>query len=272
MVRLSIFSDEAGEGLSEQIKALRENDIFYTDIRNVNGTNVLKFTPKEAKEYKRALKAEGIGVSCIGSPLGKRDACSFEEFKADLDKIIELAKIFESDKIRLFSFYNFLGKEDMVIDCLSRAVEYAKPHGIKLYHENELGIYGDSPRACRYIVDNTGCECIFDPANFVLSGHDIAEAEALLLPVSDFYHIKDGRYSGEIVPAGYGDGNLKSLLSHDGVTLTVEPHLFEFGGLANLVDHGLKQSEFSYATPRLAFDAGVTAVKAILDQNGISYR
>ena len=160
----------------------------------------------------------------------------------------------------------------MVIDCLSRAVEYAKPHGIKLYHENELGIYGDSPRACRYIVDNTGCECIFDPANFVLSGHDIAEAEALLLPVSDFYHVKDGRYSGEIVPAGYGDGNLKSLLSRDGVTLTVEPHLFEFGGLANLVDHGLKQSEFSYATPRLAFDAGVTAVKAILDQNGISYR
>lgn len=272
MVRLSIFSDEAGDSLSEQIKALKENDLLYTDIRNVGGVNVLKFTLDEAKEYKKALSAEGLGVSCIGSPLGKRDACTFEEFKADLDKIIEMAKIFETDKIRLFSFYNFKGNEEMIIDCLGAAVEYAKPHAIKLYHENELGIYGDSPKDCRYIVDSTGCECIFDPANFVLAGHDIAEAEKLLLPLSDFYHVKDGRYSGEIVPAGYGDGNLKSLLANDNVTLTIEPHLFEFGGLANLVDHGLKKSEFAYATPREAFDAGVAAVKAILDENGISYR
>ena len=272
MVRLSIFSDEAGDSLAEQIKALKENDLAYTDIRNVGGVNVLKFTLDEAKEYKKTLSAEGIGVSCVGSPLGKRDACTFEEFKADLDKIIELAKVFDTDKIRLFSFYNFKGKEEMIIDCLGSAVEYAKPHGIKLYHENELGIYGDSPKDCRYIVDKTGCECIFDPANFVLAGHDISEAEQLLLPLSDFYHVKDGRYSGEIVPAGCGDGNLKSLLSKDGVTLTIEPHLFEFGGLANLVDHGLKQSEFAYATPREAFDAGVAAVKAILDENCITYK
>ena len=272
MVRLSIFSDEAGESLSEQIKALKENDLTYTDIRNIGGVNVINFSLDEAREYKRALSAEGIGVSCIGSPLGKRDACTFKEFRADLDKIIDIAKIFETDKIRLFSFYNFVDKEDMIIDCLGSAVEYAKPYGIKLYHENELGIYGDSPKACRHIVDNTGCECIFDPANFVLAGHDIKEAEELLLPLSDFYHVKDGRYSGEIVPAGYGDGDLKSLLSKDAVTLTIEPHLYEFGGLANLVDHGLKQSEFSYETPRIAFDAGVAAVKAILDENGISYR
>ena len=77
MVKLSIFSDEAGESLSEQIRALRENDLLYTDIRNIDGTNVLKFTFEEAKEYKKTLSNEGVGVSCIGSPLGKRDACTF---------------------------------------------------------------------------------------------------------------------------------------------------------------------------------------------------
>ncbi len=272
MVRLSVFSDEAGASLAEQIKALHENELCYTDIRNVDGVNVLNFTLDEAKRYKRELDAAGIGVSCIGSPLGKRDVCDFDEFKHDLDKILTLAQIFESDLIRLFSFYRWQGQEERIIECLARAVEYAKGFGVKLYHENELGIYGDRPEDCKKIVESTGCGCIFDSANFVLSGHKIEHAEALLLPISDFYHVKDGRYSGEIVPAGFGDGNLKSLLSRDGVVLTIEPHLFEFGGLANLVDHGLKESEFFYATPREAFDAGVNAVKAILDQNGIQYR
>ena len=271
MVKLSVFADEAGSSLEEQIAALRENDLKYTDVRNVDGVNVLKFSLDEARSYKKALFAEGIRVSCIGSPLGKRDVCDFGEFKTDLNKILQIADIFETDKIRLFSFYNFKGEEERVIDCLKEAVNYAKQFGVKLYHENELGIYGDSPRDCKKIVEETGCECIFDPANFVLARHDINEAEELLLPLSDFYHVKDGRYSGEIVPAGFGDGNLKKLLSKDGVTLTIEPHLFEFGGLANLVDHGLKQSEFVFDTPRKAFDAGVRAVKNILDENGIAY-
>ena len=271
MVRLSVFSDEAGASLAEQIKALHENELRYTDIRNVDGVNVLSFTPDQAKQYQRELEAAGIAVSCIGSPLGKRDVCDFEEFKTDLDKILSLAEIFKSDLIRMFSFYRWQGQEERILECLAKAAEYASRFGVKLYHENELGIFGDKPEDCKRIIEQTGCGCIFDSANFVLSGHRIEHAEELLLPLSDFYHVKDGRYSGEIVPAGFGDGNLRSLLKHDGIVLTIEPHLFEFGGLANLVDHGLKQSEFAYATPREAFDAGVRAVKAILDENNIQY-
>lgn len=272
MVTLSVFSDEAGDSLAEQVRALKENDLAFTDVRNVDGKNVLQFTADEAKIYKKALDAAGIRVNCIGSPLGKREPCAFEEFKQDLDKIIVLAKIFETDKVRIFSFYRFEGKEEMILDCLFRAVARAKEQGITLYHENELGILGDSPAACQRIIETTGCGCIFDPANFVLAGHKLGEAQSALLSLSDFYHVKDARYSGEIVPAGAGDGNLRTLLQRDGVTLTVEPHLYAFGGLANLVDHGLKQSEFTYPTPRAAFDAGVAAVKAILRENGIAYR
>lgn len=271
MVRLSAFSDEAGASLSEQIEALHANGLRYTDIRNVDGVNVLRFTPEEAKAYQKELSAEGIGVSCIGSPLGKRDVCDFSEFQTDLDKILTLAEIFDTELVRIFSFYHWEGQESRILDCLGEAVAYAKARGVKLYHENELGIFGDKPENCKRIVEATGCGCIFDSANFVLSGHKIEECESILLPLSDFYHVKDGRYTGEIVPAGCGDGNLPALLSRDNVVLTVEPHLFEFGGLANLVDHGLQKSEFVYRTPRDAFDAGITAVKAILEKNHISY-
>ncbi len=272
MIKLSVFSDEAGDTLAEQIRALKENNLRYTDIRHVDKVNVLNFTYDQAKEYQNALAAEGLGVSCIGSPLGKQEPCTFADFKANLDKMLDFCEIFECDKIRGFSFYSFEGKEDMIIDCLKEAAAYSKSRGVTLYHENELGIYGDAPSVCREIIEKTGCGCIFDPANFVLAGHRIEEAEELLLPLSDFYHIKDGRYSMQIVPAGHGDGNLRSLLTRDNITMTIEPHLATFDGLANLTSHGFKPSEFVYDSTRAAFDAGVAAVKSILDENGIAYQ
>lgn len=272
MIRLSAFSDEAADTLSEQIRALKENDLHYTDIRHVDKVNILQFTYEQAKSYQKTLAAEGIGVSCLGSPLGKQDPCTFADFKPDLDKMLDFAEIFGCDKIRIFSCYHWQGKEEVVLDCLREAVAYARARGVKLYHENELGILGDAPEACRRVVEETGCECLYDPANFVLAGHSIEEAERLLLPLSDFYHVKDGRYAMQIVPAGAGDGNLKALLSRDNITLTIEPHLATFDGLANLTQHGFQPSEFVYDSPRAAFDAGVAAVKAILAENALSYQ
>ena len=270
-IKLSAFSDEYADSFEEQLIGMKSYGIDFIELRHADKRNVSVLEKDEVAEIKAKLNHYGISVSAIGSPLGKRDVCDFAEFKPDLEQILMLAEIFESDLVRIFSFYHWEGKEEQILSCLSEAVAFAKSRGVKLYHENELGIYGDRPEDCKRIVEATGCGCIFDSANFVLSGHKIEEAEALLLPLSDFYHVKDGNYTGEIVPAGYGDGNLRALLSRDNVTLTIEPHLYEFGGLANLVDHGLKQSQFVYRTPREAFDAGVAAVKSILDENHITY-
>ncbi|MBQ8685607.1 MAG: TIM barrel protein [Clostridia bacterium] len=268
MVRLSVFADEAGDSLKEQIDALVENGLAETDVRGINGKNVLAFEEAEAKAYGEELAAAGISVACIGSPLGKRDVCDYAEFEKDLDKILKTAEIFKTDRIRIFSFYHSEGKRAQVMDCLGQAVLHAKKYGVTLYHENEHAVYGERAAECKDLLDTVGCGCVFDPANFVLIGQDITEAEKLLLPYSDFYHVKDGRYTGDIVPAGYGDANVRELLKRDGVLLTIEPHLFEFGGLAGLTEKDLTRGEFVYKTQREAFDAGVTAVKNILTDNG----
>ena len=120
-------------------------------------------------------------------------------------------------------------------------------------------------------MKETGCGCIYDPANFILAGHDIAEAEKLILPLSDFYHVKDARYRGEIVPAGAGDAGMEKLLSRDGITLTVEPHLFTFGGLSALTSHTFQSPDFVYPDAPAAFSAGASAVISILQKNGLKY-
>lgn len=268
MVRLSAFADEAGDSLDEQLRALIENGLKWTDVRNINGKNVSAFTDEEAKEYAQAFAANGIKIACIGSPVGKRDVCTFEELKPALDRVLKTAKIFGADRVRIFSFYSHEGKGREIEKCLSEAVKYAERYSIRLYHENELGIYGESPEKCLELIEKTGVSCVYDPANFVLSGYDVVSAANLLTPLSDFYHVKDARASGAIVPAGAGEGRLCELLARDDVLLTVEPHLFEFGGYAALTERTMSSSEFVYKSPREAFDAGVNAVKALLTENG----
>lgn len=134
----------------------------------------------------RAFADNGIKVACIGSPIGKRDVCNFSQLKPSLERIVEIAKIFGTDRIRVFSFYSHENKRDEIIKCLSRAVEYAAERGVRLYHENELGIYGESPEKCLELIKATGMGCVYDPANFVLSGYEADSAERLLASSSDF--------------------------------------------------------------------------------------
>ena len=186
MIRLSAFADEAGDSLGEQISALVENGLKWVDIRNVNGKNVSLFTDAEAKAYAEALLNRGIKVACIGSPIGKRDFCTFSELKPSLYRIIEIAKIFQTDRIRIFSFYSHEGRGVDIVKCLSKAADFAAGYGVRLYHENELGIYGESPERCLELINTTGMGCVYDPAKFVLSGYEAVSAEKILKPLCDF--------------------------------------------------------------------------------------
>lgn len=68
---LSAFSDEYAEELEKQCEALVRFGIKYMEIRRADGKNVSEFTECEAKRIRKTLDAFGIGVSAVGSPLGK---------------------------------------------------------------------------------------------------------------------------------------------------------------------------------------------------------
>ena len=82
-IRLSAFSDEAGSPLGEQISALLENGITLTELRSVAGKNVAELTADEAKGIWATLKGEGIGLSAVGSPMGK------VSISTDIDKYLD---------------------------------------------------------------------------------------------------------------------------------------------------------------------------------------
>ena len=68
---LSAFSDEYSEDFDRQLEMLSEQNIKYIEPRFLLSKNVSALTENEAKMVRKRLNAYGIGVSAIGSPLGK---------------------------------------------------------------------------------------------------------------------------------------------------------------------------------------------------------
>ena len=272
MIQLSAFSDEAAESLSEQIAALHRNEIAYTELRGIDGKNVKDFTASQAREYRKVLDGGGISVYSIGSPLGKEDiSVNFDEYSEVVKHVCELANIFGTNRIRMFSFYNAYGEKNKVFDYLQKMVDIAELFGVTLCHENEKEIYGDTLARISEIKQNVkGLKYVYDPANFLQVGEKADDTLAALHAETEYFHIKDVcADTGELVPAGYGDGKIDKLvemISSDKV-LTLEPHLFIFGGYSR-IDNTVMKNKFTFKSNAEAFDAAVNALKKILESAG----
>ena len=273
-VRLSAFSDEAGVSLREQIDALHRNNIALTELRSVDNTNVAELTLERAKSIWTTLKSEGIALSAVGSPMGKvKISTDIEVYLDTVKYICELANIFETDRIRMFSFFESHGEREKVIDNLNRMVEVAESYGVGLYHENEKGIYGDTAERVLYLRENVkGLHFVYDPANFLQVGESADKTLPLLAPISDYFHIKDVISEGGIlVPAGEGDGDIPGLISmlDRDTVMTIEPHLMVFAGY-DKIDGEKMNHKFYFESNSQAFDAAVASLKGIFNNQGFT--
>ena len=276
---LSAFTDEYSQDFNKQIEGMLANGIKYTEIRGVNGTNVAKLTVEEAKEAKKMLDANGLKVWSVGSPLGKKKLTDdINKHMDEVKHVCELANIFETPRIRVFSFYvpdtkNIAQYRDQVMDNMNKMLETSKPYNVILCHENEKGIYGEKVEGCLDIMKtfNGGYKCIFDPANFVQA--DVTTYPDAFEQLKDYIyymHIKDCRPNKTIAPAGKGIGMIPEILRElnkrdETIVLTLEPHLRVFAGLANLEESGsTTEIVDQYPTSEDAFNAATNALKDVI--------
>ena len=272
MIKLCAFSDEAGSSLDEQIAASKRNNISLMELRSIDKKNVSDFTIEEARNYQNILENNGIFVWSIGSPLGKVSIdVDFEEYSKKITHVCELANIFKTDKIRMFSFFNAYENPQKVFEYLRKMVEIARKYGVSLYHENEKDIYGDTAERVEEIYQNVnGLKYIYDPANYIQCDQKAEITLPKFHKKTDYFHIKDVIYeTGELVPAGYGDGDILKLIEliDEDKTLTLEPHLAVFDSFKS-IDNTEMKHKFVYKNSNGAFDAAVTALKNLLKKAG----
>ena len=275
---LSAFADEYSPNFDEQLEGLKKNGVGFMEIRGVDGKNISDLDEATLKVVKEKLDKAGIGISSIGSPIGKIKTS--DPFGPHLDKLrncIRAAKILGTKNIRIFSFYMPEGvtREEArpeVMKRLAAMLGIAKAEGVTLCHENEKGIYGDSPETCLDIQKEFGGEIklIFDPANFIECGYEPYPHGFELIGDRIYYmHIKDADAEHKIAPAGKGIGRIPDIIreldKREGkLFLTVEPHLRVFKGLESLETDEKTKMPNTYATSYEAFGAAVDAIKAII--------
>lgn len=273
MIKLCAFADEYGSSLEEQIEGLKANQISLVELRSIDKINIASITLEQAKYIKQTLDDNGIAVWSLGSPIGKVDiATSFDEHLAKLRHLCELAKIFNTTRIRMFSFFNAYNEGEKVFASLQKMVYVAKEYGVDLHHENEKEIYGDTIARVKEIIENVqGLKYVYDPANFIQCEQNGKEALKALFDKMSYFHIKDViAKTGEIVPAGKGDGAIRDLVTMIGdkdMTLTLEPHLALFDTYASIDQTELKH-KFVFKSKKEAFNSAVDAIKNVLYSAG----
>lgn len=251
--KITGFADEIDGALSVQVKSLKELGMSYVEMRGVDGDNLIFHSNDKVKEIKRVLDDNGIRISALGSPLGKIGITdTFEPHFEAYKRAVEIAHMMECRNIRMFSFYipkdsSLAAYEGEVMDRLGQFVDYAKGNDVLLLHENEKGIYGEKAPECVKLMETfygDNFRAIFDFANFVQCDQDTLEAYTALKPYISYIHVKDAlKKDGNVVPAGYGDGNVEAILKDlyasgfDGF-LSLEPHLSNFAGFASLEKDG----------------------------------
>ena len=71
MFTLSAFADEISPDPLEQIAVLKACGVRFIEFRSIDKTNVLKLSDARLREFKSMLDGEGLGLSAVGSPVGK---------------------------------------------------------------------------------------------------------------------------------------------------------------------------------------------------------
>ena len=278
---ISAFADETSNDPDHQIAALKRNGLRMIEPRNIGG-GIVDRTDAELDAFADKLDRAGIGISALGSPIGKYDIDKpFDAHLTVFRRALEVCRRLGTDRMRMFSF--FVPQERLkecraeVLRRLSVMLEEADRAGVTLCHENESKIYGQNPAEVADLLNALpGLYGVFDAANYVMNDQDpLAGIDATLIRPA-YLHMKDAIGAEKaIVPVGMGDGRYEEVLRRvdhamDGlVTLTVEPHLHIFEIYQRIDSHKLKTGiEFDNSDD--AFDCAVAAVKKML--TGLGYR
>jgi len=240
-ITISGFSDEIDNSLKIQMDYLEMLGIYYIEMRNVNGKPLVCHTLEEVREIKKELDKRGFKISSVGSPIGKSRI--IDDFEPELELFrhtAEIAKSLNTKYIRVFSFFIPEGEKtevyrDEVMRRFGKFTEVLKGTDITMLHENEVGIYGDTPERCLDLfksVNSDHLKGLIDIGNFVKCGvNNNFEAYELLKDEILYVHVKDASPEEvHFLPIGKGTGMAKEIFtalykSPRDYFFSVEPHL-----------------------------------------------
>lgn len=272
LFRISAFADEISPDPKEQLDVLERCGVKFIELRSIQKINVLDLSDDMVKSFQHLLKERGVGISAIGSPIGKiKINESFDAHMKRFDRAVHLAKVFNTPNIRVFSYYPaedgrpWADHRNEVIRRITEMADVAIKNNVRLVHENEHRIYGEDPIRVLDLfrtIKHPGFKAAFDPANYVHGGYDAWNAWQMTKEWTVHFHIKDWKYGEEKGHlAGTGHGQIPKVMA--------DMRNSGFQGFATLEPHLLGGGPTGGVTGPELFPKAVAAFTKILDEQGI---
>jgi sugar phosphate isomerase/epimerase len=242
--RISVINDEISQDFERACSVASGFGMKWVELRGMWNKNVLDLDAKEIAESQRLLKKYDLRVTDIASPLFKVDwpgapkskfSPKQDQFNAHfgfgqqdevLDKSIELAKAFATERVRCFDFWrldDIKAHRAEINEILRKAAEKAGKQGITLVLENEAACNtGTSKEAAEVLaaVQTPSFMLNWDPGNAASLGEVPYPNGYELLPKNRIGHchcknaVKNGgKYDWSPVGTGVVDwvGQFKAL-------------------------------------------------------------
>lgn len=259
-----MLTDEVSEHFEQALDWAAEQGLKHVEVRVIDGVNAAALTDERAVEVRRQVEERGLYISAIASPLFKcaldpgRQVASGDTFGqaeetveqhfAKLTRVMEIAKLLGTTRIRIFSFWRELEPEryrEEIAAHLKRAAEAAQAEGMQLLLENEPacnGGFAEEVAAIVADVNSPALRGLWDPGNEAYGGreayprgYEVMKDKLAHVHLKDAYIGEDGK--PRCVPMGSGNvpviAQLGALLQdgYDGL-FTIETHFIPAGGSA----------------------------------------
>jgi len=156
---ISILTDEISQDFGHAVEvAVNEFGLGWVELRELWSKNIMRLDTKEADEARRMIGRYKLRVSAVASPVFKVDwpgaplskySPKRDQFSADftfkqqddlLDHALELARMFMTDRVRIFDFWRLDDPSPYraaIDEKLRQAAEKAGKQNITLVLENE---------------------------------------------------------------------------------------------------------------------------------------
>ncbi len=248
---ICLITDEVSPSLDEGLAFARQEGIGTIDLRVIDGRNVLALSRAELAEAARRVRAAGLSVSCICTPLlkwsppGRTAQTAGDQFGFELGdrtprdiyaEAFAAADILGARNLRVFSYLAYDGyRVDDLREPIEDLLPLAETFGMWVHIENEgvcnIGGFAELEAAVT-AYRHPRLRALPDIANAYRNGTPpSADDLTRLLPFTDMLHIKD--YSDaarRFVAVGEGDLPIAPLLAatlpkrETPLTLTIETH------------------------------------------------
>jgi UDP-N-acetyl-2-amino-2-deoxyglucuronate dehydrogenase len=253
---ITTINDEVSSDFKKAVSFLKNEKISHLEVRTINNKNLINYSFREIREFSNVLKKNNIKVSAFASPLFKwypnnkkvsaekvdtfnfSPYLSIKEKKKYIEKAFEVAKILNTNYIRIFSTlknnsknYNFL-KDPL----LQFTLEKAKEKNIVLLLENEPPCYINKMKDIELVVKKINSENFgiwLDVANFYKINEQVfLEDIKRLKSKIKYIHLKDFDANQNYTIFGEGIINYKRIISDikeifedKNIFLSIETHV-----------------------------------------------